>query len=58
MVRPTAIVLGTRVQGLAGELPLDARVTIPIQGTESLNVARWPARSCCSKRARQRRMIK
>jgi RNA methyltransferase, TrmH family len=39
LARPTAIVLGHEVHGLAGELPLDARVTIPMRGTESLNVA-------------------
>jgi TrmH family RNA methyltransferase len=36
---PTALVLGHEVHGLPGELPLDARVTIPMRGTESLNVA-------------------
>ena len=36
---PVAIVLGHEVHGLAGDLPLDGRVTIPMHGTESLNVA-------------------
>ena len=36
---PTAIVLGHEVHGLAPALPLDARVTIPLRGAESLNVA-------------------
>jgi TrmH family RNA methyltransferase len=36
---PTAIVLGHEVHGLAADLPLDARVTIPMQTAESLNVA-------------------
>lgn len=35
---PTAIVLGHEVHGLAADLPLDERVTIPMVGTESLNV--------------------
>jgi RNA methyltransferase, TrmH family len=39
LVGPTAIVLGHEVHGLAAELPLDATVTIPMQGAESLNVA-------------------
>jgi TrmH family RNA methyltransferase len=39
LARPTAIVLGHEIQGLTGDLPLDARVTIPMRGTESLNVA-------------------
>lgn len=39
LARPTAFVLGHEVHGLSGELPLDARVTIPMHGTESLNVA-------------------
>jgi TrmH family RNA methyltransferase len=36
---PTAIVLGHEVHGLGPGLPLDGYVTIPMQGTESLNVA-------------------
>ncbi len=36
---PVAIVLGHEVHGLAADLPLDHRVTIPMRGTESLNVA-------------------
>ena len=36
---PVAIVLGHEVHGLAGDLPLDAGITVPMQGTESLNVA-------------------
>ena len=36
---PTAIVLGHEVSGLERGLPLDARVTIPMSGAESLNVA-------------------
>lgn len=36
---PTAIVLGSEVQGLGQELPLDALVTIPMHATESMNVA-------------------
>jgi TrmH family RNA methyltransferase len=39
LTTPVAIVLGHEVHGLAGDLPLDARVTIPMYGTESLNVA-------------------
>ncbi len=39
LTRPTAIVLGHEVHGLAGDLPLDDRVTIPMRGAESLNVA-------------------
>ena len=39
LTRPSALVLGHEVHGLAGELPLDVRVTIPMRGTESLNVA-------------------
>jgi TrmH family RNA methyltransferase len=39
LVRPTAIVLGHEVHGLAADLPLDARVSVPMQGAESLNVA-------------------
>ena len=35
---PTAIVLGHEVHGLARDLPLDAQITIPMQGAESLNV--------------------
>jgi TrmH family RNA methyltransferase len=37
--RPTAIVVGHEVHGVASDLPLDARVTIPMHGAESLNVA-------------------
>jgi TrmH family RNA methyltransferase len=36
---PVAIVLGHEVHGLDAELRLDERVTIPMRGTESLNVA-------------------
>jgi len=36
---PTAIVLGHEVHGLATDLPLDDRVTIPMRSAESLNVA-------------------
>ncbi len=36
---PVAIVLGHEVHGLTAELPLDERVTIPMQSAESLNVA-------------------
>jgi TrmH family RNA methyltransferase len=36
---PTAIVLGHEVHGLESDLPLDVKVTIPMHGTESLNVA-------------------
>jgi RNA methyltransferase, TrmH family len=36
---PTAFVLGHEVHGLDGDLPLDARVTIPMHSAESLNVA-------------------
>jgi TrmH family RNA methyltransferase len=39
LVRPTAIVLGHELHGLAADLPLDARVTIPMGAAESLNVA-------------------
>ena len=39
LTRPTAIVLGHEVHGLAGDLPLDARVSVPMHGAESLNVA-------------------
>ena len=35
---PTAIVLGHEVHGLAADLPLDERITIPMLGAESLNV--------------------
>ena len=37
--RPTAFVLGHEVRGVDSELPFDARVTIPMRGAESLNVA-------------------
>ena len=36
---PTALVLGHETRGLDPTLPLDARVTIPMQDGESLNVA-------------------
>ena len=36
---PTAVVLGHEVHGLAAGLPIDERVTIPMHGAESLNVA-------------------
>jgi TrmH family RNA methyltransferase len=39
LARPTAIVLGHEVHGLAADLPLDAEVSVPMHGTESLNVA-------------------
>jgi TrmH family RNA methyltransferase len=39
LTRPTAIVLGHEVHGLAADLPLDAHVTVPMRGAESLNVA-------------------
>jgi TrmH family RNA methyltransferase len=39
LTRPTAIVLGHEVHGLADDLPLDDRVSVPMHGAESLNVA-------------------
>ncbi len=39
LTRPTAIVLGHEVHGLAADLPLDVTVTVPMHGPESLNVA-------------------
>ena len=39
LTRPSAIVVGHEVHGLTRELALDALVTIPMRGTESLNVA-------------------
>jgi TrmH family RNA methyltransferase len=54
LTRPTAIVVGHEVHGLAGELPLDARVTIPMHGVESLNVA-MAGTLLCFEAARQRR---
>jgi TrmH family RNA methyltransferase len=39
LTRPTAIVLGHEVHGLEGALPLDTRVSVPMHGAESLNVA-------------------
>jgi TrmH family RNA methyltransferase len=39
LTRPTAIVVGHEVHGLAADLPLDATVTVPMHGAESLNVA-------------------
>ena len=39
LTRPTALVLGHEVHGLAADLPLDARVSVPMHGAESLNVA-------------------
>jgi len=53
---PTAIVLGHEVHGLAADLPLDDRVTIPMAGTESLNVA-MAGTLLLFEAARQRRAI-
>ena len=53
---PTAIVLGHEVHGLATDLPLDARVSIPMRGTESLNVA-MAGTLLLFEAARQRRAI-
>jgi TrmH family RNA methyltransferase len=39
MRSPTAIVLGNEAHGFGTRLPLDTRVTIPMAGGESLNVA-------------------
>ena len=39
LTRPTAVVLGHEVHGLASDLPLDATVSVPMHGAESLNVA-------------------
>jgi TrmH family RNA methyltransferase len=36
---PTALVLGNEAHGFAADVPLDARVTIPMAAGESLNVA-------------------
>ncbi len=36
---PVALVVGHEIHGLAADLPLDELVTIPMHGTESLNVA-------------------
>jgi TrmH family RNA methyltransferase len=55
LTRPTAIVLGHEVHGLAADLSLDARVTIPMRGTESLNVA-MAGTVLFFEAARQRRM--
>jgi TrmH family RNA methyltransferase len=52
---PTAIVLGHEVSGLERGLPLDAKVTIPMHGAESLNVAMAGA-LLLFEAARQRRM--
>jgi TrmH family RNA methyltransferase len=51
---PVAIVLGHEIHGLADDLPLDAQVTIPMHGTESLNVA-MAGTVLCFEAARQRR---
>ena len=39
LARPTALVLGHEVHGLAADLPLDAMVSVPMDAAESLNVA-------------------
>lgn len=53
--RPSVLVLGNEAAGLAEDLPLDARVTIPMQGgAESLNVGMACA-VLCFEAARQRR---
>ncbi len=52
---PCAIVLGHEVEGLAADLPLDVRVTIPMAaGAESLNVA-MAGTVLCFEAARRRR---
>ena len=56
LARPTAFVLGHEVHGLSGELPLDARVTIPMHGAESLNVA-MAGTLLLFEAARQRRAV-
>ena len=53
---PTAFVLGHEVHGLAGDLPLDDRVTIPMRSAESLNVA-MAGTLLMFEAARQRRAI-
>jgi RNA methyltransferase, TrmH family len=53
---PTAIVLGHEVHGLAADLPLDAEITIPMQGAESLNVG-MAGTLLLFEAARQRRAI-
>ena len=54
LTRPTAFVVGHEVHGLAADLPLDARITIPMRGAESLNVA-MAGTLLCFEAARQRR---
>ena len=56
LTRPTAIVVGHEVHGLADDLPLDERVTIPMQGGESLNVA-MAGTLLLFEAARQRRAV-
>jgi TrmH family RNA methyltransferase len=53
--QPSALVLGNEAAGIGGELALDARVVIPMQGrAESLNVGMACA-VLCFEAARQRR---
>jgi TrmH family RNA methyltransferase len=55
LTRPTALVLGHETRGLGdAELPLDAHVTLPMHGHESLNVA-MAGTALLFEAARQRR---
>jgi len=54
LTAPVAFVVGHEVRGLAADLPLDVRVTVPMHGAESLNVA-MAATVLLFEAARQRR---
>jgi len=56
LTRASAIVLGHEVHGLAADLPLDDRVTIPMSSAESLNVG-MAGTVLLFEAARQRRAV-